>query len=106
MYEIKGTGRHRGEFYEGTNRPPQLCACKSYQILFVCVHGTSTLCLSVYGCHIEHSNTSQYFKVFKWLYHLSFYYSVKEKLQAMLNLDRDFTDEDAEKVLVCSLLTA
>ncbi len=28
--------------------------------------------------------------------------SVKEKLQAMLNLDRDFTEEDFDKVLTAS----
>ena len=31
-------------------------------------------------------------------------FSVKEKLQAMLNTDKDFTDEDIEKVLIFHVL--
>ena len=33
-------------------------------------------------------------------------FSVKEKLQAMLNTDKDFTDEDIEKVLIFPVFKA
>lgn len=33
----------------------------------------------------------------------SHYFSVKEKLQAMLNLDRELTDDDYEKVTIDNL---